>query len=421
MRSNQLSVGLQVGVESPVEVVEVDRKGKDLSKEDDRAHRPGILYVLPRFDLETDTHFYHIYQLLELLAEQFDIHLIVERGDLPPAGRFASIQVLPSHGAFLKGRRAWATLRTACAARTIGCRLVYTHYSYYGGILASLVFRITGGQALYWNCGLVSEFRLPWRSHPLHLLKKAYKELPLWATLKIVSALVTGTESVGRHYLEHCGVSSERIEVVPNWIDLARFDSRSFDRLHARRQLGISSQSSVLLFVHRIVSRKGADRLVPIMEHVLQMHSDSMLLVVGSGPDEEILLGQVASALFQDHIRLVGSVPNHCLGPYLATADVFLMPSRQEGFPRVLLEAMAMGLPFVATDVGGVRDVTSPLQQQLIVSHFTPQAFAERVVTILRDTDLAERLRADGLRWVQAYSLEIAAANFAALWERYLS
>lgn len=383
--------------------------------------KSSVLYILPRFDLETDTHFYHIYELLGRLAEQFDIHLIVERGDKPQRGRFASIHILPSHGSFLKERRAWTTLRIAWAARRAGCRLVYTHYSYYGGILASLVFRLSGGQALYWNCGLVGDLRLPWRLHPIHLLRKAYKELPLWFTLKMVSALVTGTESLARHYSEYCGVSSARIKIVPNWVDLTKFDPRSLDRSQARQQLGLSSQGPVLLFIHRLVSRKGADRLVPIMEHVLQTCPDALLPVVGSGPDEGALRQQIASASLQDHIRLVGSVPNRRLGPYLAAADVFLMPSREEGFPRVLLEAMAMGLPFVATDVGGVRDITSLLQQQFVVADFTPQAFAERIVTILQDADVAGQLRAEGLRQVQAYSLKTAVANFAALWEGYLS
>lgn len=225
---------------------------------------------------------------------------------------------------------------------------------------------------------------------------------------------------MARYYSEYCGIPLARIEIVPNWVDLTRFDPKSLDRNQARRQLGISSQGPVLLFVHRIVSRKGSDRLVPIMESVLQTCPDALLLVVGSGPHEGALREQIESALLQDHIRLVGSVPNRRLGPYLAAADVFVMPSREEGFPRVLLEAMAMGLPFVATDVGGVCDVTSPLQQQFLVSDFTPQAFAERIVSILQNPDVAGRLRAEGLHWVQTYSLEAAVGNFAALWERYL-
>lgn len=399
-----------------------ENSGENLQKEDISRHRPAILYILPRFDLDTDTHFYHIYELLSLLADRYEIHLVVERGDKPQKGRFASIYTLPSHGMLLKWRRAWATFCIVLQARLAGCRLLYSHYSYYGGVLASSVFRLTGGQSLYWNCGLVGQFRVPWRLNPVTLFKKAYHDLPFWLTLRINSALVTGTSSMGKYYSKQCGIAPTRIEVVPNWVDLQRFDPKCMDQAQARRQLDIPAQGPVLLFVHRIVSRKGSDRLVPIMENVLQFYPDALLLVVGSGPDEIALREQIAfaSVSLQDHIRLIGSVSNHRLAPWLAAADVFVMPSREEGFPHVLLEAMAMELPFVAMDVGGVRDITSMFQQQFVVSKFMPQSFAERIITILKNPDIAAQLQTDGWSQVQAYSLEKAVDNFTGLWDKFL-
>ena len=381
-------------------------------------HCPGILYVLPEYDCQTDTHFYHLYQLLELLANDYSIHLLVERGVKPVNSKFSATYLLPSAGRFLALRRAFSTIQFALKARMLGCGLIYSHYSYYGGILAAAIFRFTGGRALYWNCGLLAQFRHPWRLSLL--LKKAYQEFRPRLTFATVNALVTGTPTMARYYSENYNIPLSRIEVVPNWVDLARFNPSFLTQAEARRQLQIFHRHPVFLYVHSVSIRKGADRLVPIMERLLESHPDALLLIVGGGADEAYVQRQVEASQLQRHILLIGRIPNPQLLPFLAAADVFLMPSREEGFPHVLLEAMAVGLPFVATDVGGVRDFTTGLQQQFVVTDFTPEKFSERVALILENRSLALALRDDGLKVVEDYSLENVAQEFACVWDKWL-
>lgn len=380
--------------------------------------RPAVLYVLPEYNTRTDTHFYHLYQLLEILAEYFDIHLLVERGVKPSNGKFADTYLLPSQGKFLSLRRTLSTIKFAWVARRSGCKLVYSHYSYYGGILAAAIFRLLGGKALYWNCGELASFRLPWQLRSF--FKIVYQELRPRLTFAIVNALVTGTSTMRQYYSKHYDVPLRKIEVMPNWVDLARFNSLDLNKTNARIGLGIEANNPVFLYVHNVSVGRGSDRLIGMMEYLKVKYPRAILLVVGGKGDEALLSRQIEISQMHENIRLVGRVPNSRIHAYFAAADVFFMPSRAEGFPRVLLETMAMGVPFVATDVGGVRDFTSKLQQRFLVSNYTTEKFVECVVEIVDDNYIAQDLRVNGLKVVQDYSLEKVAQEFVCLWNKWL-
>ena len=87
-------------------------------------------------------------------------------------------------------------------------------------------------------------------------------------------------------------------------------------------------------------------------------------------------------------------------------ADVFIMPSIEEGFPRVLLEAMSMGLPFVATDVGGVRDICTPKQHACLVPPRDVEQFADRLVRLVEDEDLRRELALEGLIRAKEFAMD---------------
>lgn len=267
----------------------------------------------------------------------------------------------------------------------------------------------------------MNQFRRPWSINPQALFRKISNELPLWLTLKLVNSLVTGSNTVARHYAEYYPIKANRIEIVPNWVDLSRFNPQLFDCKVIREQYKIPISANVVLFVHRIAKRKGSDRIVSIAKQVIQTCADTIFLVAGSGPDEQSLKLQVKESGLEEHIRLVGSVANTLVPALFAAADVFIMPSREEGFPRVLIESMAMGVPFVAVRVGGVEDITTPLQKLFLVDPFDTKQFSAKVTNILRDKTQVISLCQEGIRQVQQYSLETAVENFTNLWNKHLN
>jgi glycosyltransferase involved in cell wall biosynthesis len=162
--------------------------------------------------------------------------------------------------------------------------------------------------------------------------------------------------------------------VVPNGVDLEAF--RPGDREEARVRLGLRS-GPLALSVGRLSRQKGQDLLVDAWAEVRSRVGAAELVIVGSGPEEEALRGR------GDDVRLVGAQDD--VQPWLAAADVVVVPSRWEGLPYVILEAMAVGTPVVATDVTGVREALG--ETGSIVPPEDPAALAEAVASALAGAD----------------------------------
>jgi len=114
------------------------------------------------------------------------------------------------------------------------------------------------------------------------------------------------------------------------------------------------------------------------------------LVLVGDGPERE-RLGQAARAAWLE-ARVVFAGHQREVGPYYGLADVFVLPSHSEGSPNVLLEAMAAGVPVVATAVGGVPELVENEESALLVRPGDSATMAEAIGRLLADRELAERL-----------------------------
>jgi len=155
------------------------------------------------------------------------------------------------------------------------------------------------------------------------------------------------------------GVAPERAEVVGNGVDLERFAPVA--REDARRRLGLPADAPILVSVGTLCERKGFHRVIEALPALRARHPGLLLVIVGGGGAEgdwsTQLRALVASRGLGDAVRFLGAVPPEALNGPLSAADVFVLASRYEGWANVLLEAMACGLPVVATDVGGNAEV----------------------------------------------------------------
>lgn len=378
----------------------------------DRRH---LCYVLPEFDPDTDTHFAHTVRLLDALARHVELHVIVQhamrRPEIPEA-HCVSVQT-----ARHRPVRILQLVRLLLSVRRHGGRTAYVHYSYSGALVAALIARAAGGRVSYWHCGQPKQFyrREGWSQ--AGLVKTLTDEVPFRLVLRLVHRLVTGTPRMAEYYAHEFGVRRSKIAVVPNEIDLRRF-APSATKEAAKARLGIEPGRLVVLFVHRVSPRKGAHYLAAIAELVRNSVPGVLFVVVGAGPYLPALADEVLARGLSDTFRLVGAVPNWAIANYYEAADVFLMPSDEEGFPRVLLEAQAMGVPFVAADVGGVPDIVNTRQAEFVVPRGMPEGFADRVTRLLKDPALRSALAAEGLANVQRFDVErvtqaLVAAVFA--------
>jgi glycosyltransferase involved in cell wall biosynthesis len=186
-------------------------------------------------------------------------------------------------------------------------------------------------------------------------------------------------------------ISASRMAVIPNGVDVARFSGSGERRLQARPRL---------LFVGRLAVQKN---LPMLLEALVGVSEQFDTVLVGDGPLENELRASV-TRLGLTNVRFYGRADGQELVELYRTADIFVLPSEREGMPLVLLEALAMGLPIVATDVPGSRDVVIPGDNGLLVPLGDPDALRDALLTITSDGDLFRRMSASSLHLAEKYS-----------------
>ncbi|PYS38032.1 MAG: hypothetical protein DMG14_19190 [Acidobacteria bacterium] len=166
--------------------------------------------------------------------------------------------------------------------------------------------------------------------------------------------------SESRDQLRAIPISKGNLHLLPNPVDLKRFCPADAVRRKELRQ-GLNLTGPVVLFVGRLVSVKGLDRLWKAWPEVRQKYPDALLVVVGDGPERTALKKQCPTGA-----RLEGACDPV---PYYQAAELFVLPSRSEGMSLALLEAMACGLPVVATDVSGSKELVTDGETGWIVEN----------------------------------------------------
>jgi phosphatidylinositol alpha-mannosyltransferase len=202
---------------------------------------------------------------------------------------------------------------------------------------------------------------------------------------------LTAVSPVAAAFHSHAlGFDPDRLAIVPNGVEVARF-AHGVERARGPAQR--------LVFLGRLEHRKGADVAVRAFLRLAAERPDIELRVLGDGPLAPTLRRLVADApaSVAGRVDLAGRAAPAALPGLLADADVAVLPARGgESFGIVLLEAMAAGLPLVATDIPGYRAVARHEQEALLVAPDDPVALASAVARLLDDAPLAARLRAAG-------------------------
>ena len=179
-----------------------------------------------------------------------------------------------------------------------------------------------------------------------------------WWLHQASAIVVLGRETVN----EALGLGlGDRTVHIPNGVDTSRFSPLPLpERVALRHRLGIADDERILLFTGRLVRGKGLDTIVEALPELVKKMPHIRLWLAGSGAlQSDNVTEELQQAIVQlgltDKVQFLGAVSQ--VEQYLQAADLFIFPSRKEGMPNALLEAMACGLPVIASDIDGVRDV----------------------------------------------------------------
>ncbi|MBL8189663.1 MAG: glycosyltransferase, partial [Acidobacteria bacterium] len=201
---------------------------------------------------------------------------------------------------------------------------------------------------------------------------------------KIVNALrqATGIIAVSealKMRMVELGIPAKKIAVIRNGVDRDVFFPR--DRHEARKRLGLDPEDQVLLSVGALVPVKGFDRLIDAMA-LLKCEAPASrlkLFIIGEGSERRVLESQISTLKLESCVRLIGAKPQAELANWYSAADLFCLASHREGCPNVILEALACGLPVVAVDVGGVRELVNSELFGRAISPPTAENFAAQI------------------------------------------
>jgi glycosyltransferase involved in cell wall biosynthesis len=184
------------------------------------------------------------------------------------------------------------------------------------------------------------------------------------------------------------GVPRGSMHVVPN----AWCPPTLLDRATARRELGLDERAFQVGWVGRVSAEKGLDLFLDALTRVTVLPLSAA--IIGDGPERKRLMRRAEAAGLGPRLRWLGTVSE--AGRLFRAFDAFVLSSRTEGTPVVLFEAMAAGVPIVATAVGGVPDVLSD-REALLVAPENPAALAAALENLVKDPDSA-RVRAEAAR-----------------------
>ena len=208
-------------------------------------------------------------------------------------------------------------------------------------------------------------------------------------TLKEADKIIT-VSGATKNYVLSLGAKPGKIKVLHNGVDLVRFRLLTGKRDEMRSKLGIPKNSIVVLTVRRLVYKNGIDTLIESANIAVRKNPKITFLVVGKGPDLNSVQIKITQLGIENNFKLTGFVKDEDLPSYYNAADFFVLPSKSgEGLPLVALEAMACGLPVIATNVGGISEILMEDYGRLVPSN-QPELLAKAILEF-SNMDLSSR------------------------------
>ncbi len=240
---------------------------------------------------------------------------------------------------------------------------------------------------------------------------------------------IATSAEVYRECVAH-GLEESRVRLIPNGVDTAKFRPAAFDeeRRRARRDLQLPDKP-IVCFVGIMDARKNVDGILRVWRSVVRSGAVGHLVLVGPEPLDdggersefcEQLRRFVAEEGLTETVTFTGRQED--VASYLRSADIFFFPSRREGMPNVLLEAMASGLACVASNIGGSVDLIDDDHTGCLVPLDDEDSMAGRIQTLLVDVGRSRELgRAARQAVVEGFSLEVTAERYMRLYQELLT
>lgn len=240
---------------------------------------------------------------------------------------------------------------------------------------------------------LLSNAKLVWSRRDMGILRKRKHDIAYRLMAGFPDVVLTVSESVRRHSIEVDHIDPNKVRTIYNGLDLSEW--------RTNHPLPKRPDRCVITTVGNIRHVKGHDLFIRAAASIVRLFPEVTFSIAGGVLEPlyfESLQAMVRELHLSDHFQFSGDIAD--LSEHLATADIFVLPSRSEGFSNALVEAMAFSLPVVATDVGGNAEAVHDGITGFIVPPEDPEALAAAIIRLLLDPLAAKAMGAAGRRLV---------------------
>lgn len=275
------------------------------------------------------------------------------------------------------------------------------------GFLGSIAGKLAGVKVVFTAHGFFYFERSSW------LTKIAYTFLERLASL-CRNFIITVSEEDRKQALDHHLIKRTKIQTIYNGIPETKFLSKT----EARKILGISDQVLLLGNIAQLYDRKDIGTLIKAVDlFPTNLKEKTNTVVIGEGPDRQ----QFEQLINEKGLGHIFSLPGYKpdASNLLKALDIFVLSSKREGFPYVILEALQAGLPIIATDVGGVKEALG--DAGILVPPEDPAKLAEAIINLANNPDLRETLSAKALSRSQNFTQEKMLAETKKIYQKLLS
>jgi len=376
-----------------------------------------LCYVLPQYYKNSTENFFHIANFLEELGKKVELYVVIEHSDIKPnIANVEKIFILDSH---LKNPsiiyRLTKLIHIYFELYRKGVKIFYARASLTGVlplIIANRLLNFNRSNIIFWSCG---QDVVPLSYFPTGKnIKRLISKLLGWFTFKSVNYLATGPELMVDYYHQKYKVPRAKILTLYNDISLNRFHPLPLQEKVTNKEKLLKTNKMVMLYVHTFNKCRGADILSLIAQKIKAQNLNILIVAIGRSGDYSFSLKQeIDKYKLQDCLLNLGQIPNKDIDKYYKVADLFIMPSKGEGFPRVLLEAMACGCPTLTFDVGGVSNILSAdTHEELLIPLNEEKKFIDQSLRTICDESLLIKLGQKSYNKALNYSTEKVVAMY---------
>ena len=368
--------------------------------------RPRVLHLITSFEIGGTER--QAVELLKRLDEKrYDVRLAVLRNEGPfyiqIEARFPDVPEFPLTSFYdVNAVKQLAGLRRLMRQEKID--ILHAH-DFYSSFIGGAAARLSGVRVI---------------ASQRHL-KLSDRRVHKWGTRmihRLANRILVNSEAIREHIIDHEGAQPGKIVVIRNGVSPVISNTNA--RRELGRDLGLDTNAAIVGIVARLQEVKGHRFFIEAAAEVLRSRSGAHFVLVGDGPLRTEIEQQAAELGITDHVRLLGDRSD--VSRLIAGFDLLVLASLHEGLPNAVMEAMAAGVPVVATSVGGTKELIADGETGYLAPPADSSALAERILFALGDEEHREGIVSTARRRItSAFGIERMVDSVETLYDELMN